>query len=484
LEVNKARNGIQNIYPLAPMQMMMVYHAIKVDDPGNDAYFRQLILTIDGELDFDIFQKSVGYMVERYDILKTVFIYEKVKQPVQVVFKQKEVPVGFKDISGLTGSEKDRFIEDFTQQDKKKGFDLAKDSLLRITVIRWSEQKYRIVISNHHICMDGWCMGIVLADLFEIYEKISQNLPVILGKVYPYSQYINWLEKQDKLEAENYWNQYLMDYRQLAGVPSGKAEMTEAYLRKETGFRIDDATTAKLELLARNSGVTLSTIMLILWGFILQKYNQIDDVVFGTVVSGRSPALDGVDRMVGLFVNTVPIRIKCSDQVDFMQLAAEVQKAVGLADKYHYLPLPEMLAQTKLRQASLDHLLVYENYPAVGFLATPGFRVKKVEMLAEQSSYDLNIVIIPGAGLNIKITYNVHVYHPWVIETVKKHMGETAAKMALNAVGLFRDERFQQRLYDELWENVKNANLKAILDANPLFAEVDTVDEEGDFEFG
>lgn len=481
--MEKARDGIQNIYPLAPMQLMMVYHAVKADNPGNDAYFRQLILIIDGDLDWRILQKSVGCLVERYDVLKTAFVYEKVKQPVQVVFKQKEIPVGFQDISGFTGSVKDKFFEEFTRRDKAKGFDLAKAPLLRIMVIRWSERTYRMVISNHHICMDGWCMGILLADLVEIYGKIAQNLPVKLGKVYPYSQYIGWLEKQDKRAAENHWNQYLKDYRQPAGVPSGKGKMTEAYLRRETGFRIDGETTGKLEELARKNGVTLSTVMLILWGFILQQYNQTDDVVFGTVVSGRSPELDGIDRMVGLFINTVPVRIKRSNQADFGRLAAEVQSSVWLADKYHYLPLPEILAQTKLKQAGLDHLLVFENYPDVGILATPGFRVAEVGMLGEQSSYDLNIVIIPGAELTLKITYNANVYHSLIIETVEKHMRETAIQMARDAAGLFRDQGFRQRLDDQIRESVKIANLSAILEENPVFAEVGEADAAGDFEF-
>ena len=328
--MDNKKNNIKNIYPLSPMQMSMLYHSLKIGDPSRDAYFRQYVLTVKGELDFDTFKKSVDILVQRYDILRTAYIYEKVKQPVQVVFKERPVSVEFKDISDLTESEKHLYIEEFKNKNRNHGFDLSKSTLLRMDIIKWAQKDYRIISCHHHILMDGWCMGIVLGELFKIYSAVLDNTPLNLDKVHPYSNYIMWLEKQDKAEARKYWCDYLKGYEKLATVPCSKANDKKDYLLEESTFDIDKEITLRLEMLARDNGITMSTVVQILWGFILHSYTETKDVIFGTVVSGRPASLEGVGSIVGLFINTVPVRIKFVDGIGFRYLAREVQESILL----------------------------------------------------------------------------------------------------------------------------------------------------------
>ena len=250
--------------------------------------------------------------------------------------------------------------------------------------------------------MDGWCLGILNSEFFEIYTGYFENRPYRLPSVKPYRRYIQWLEKQDKQESARYWENYLDSFDEQTGVPKTEISMEGKgrYMEGTVSLELDLEKTAVLNRLAAGNHVTLNTIIQTLWGLLLGKYNGKEDVVFGAVVSGRPFALEGVEYMVGLFINTIPVRIRFSDKMRFYQLLQQVQEEALACEPYHYHPLAEIQSRSALKQNLIDHILVFENYPVTeqieDYAREKGksdkilIKLSKVEVF-EQTNYDFNI---------------------------------------------------------------------------------------------
>jgi hypothetical protein len=224
-----------------------------------------------------------------------------------LVLKAREIDFYYEDINNIGDREKrENFIKEFKEKDKKRYFDLSQDVSMRVTVFREEETAYEFIWSFHHILMDGWCTGILNAEFLEIYYSYLENRPYRLPGVKPYRTYIQWLEQQDKEEASRYWERCLDSYEEPAGVPGKRLIKEENRERNERiSIVLDREKTAGINRLAALEQVTLNTVTQALWGILLGKYNGREDVVFGAVVSGRPPGLEGVETMVGLFINTI-----------------------------------------------------------------------------------------------------------------------------------------------------------------------------------
>ncbi|NIM16421.1 MAG: AMP-binding protein, partial [Candidatus Aminicenantes bacterium] len=282
------KQSIQNIYKLAPLQEGMLFHSLFERKTGT--YFEQNELTVKGEIKESLFEKSFNLLIERYDILRTIFIHEGLDEPLQVVLKQRVFKLHREDISHLPEDEKGYYLEAFKQAEREKGFDLSNDLLMKISLFKTGEDTYKIIWSFHHIIMDGWCLGIIFQDLIEIYRELKADKPVSLESPTPYRNFIKWLERFDKKEALRVWSEYLEGYEQPAHLPgSGKSALTDDYRLVEHWFSLDEGLTDELLGIARHHSVTFNTLVQTLWGILLQKYNNCGDVVFGNVVSGRPP---------------------------------------------------------------------------------------------------------------------------------------------------------------------------------------------------
>ncbi|MCP4220303.1 MAG: amino acid adenylation domain-containing protein, partial [bacterium] len=343
--------------------------------------------------------------------------YKKTKKPRQVLLKKLAVPITFEDISGLSADRQAGFIEDFKKADREKGFNLSRGPLLRVALLKSSENSRTLVWSYHHILMDGWCFGIIFQDFMEIYDSLEKgNTPQIKPAV-PYMRYINWLEKQDKQKALDYWKEAVAGCDRPARVPKRTGAHSHGKYKQATAKTIiTPALTRALNKLAREKQTTLNTVFQTLWGILLQRFNNTDDVVFGSVVSGRPPDVPGISSMVGLFINTVPVRV-CSKPGDtFSQLLETVGTVSNKARAFEYLPLSEIQNLSPLKNKLIDHILVFENFPVADSVrggskkSDLGFDVEDTDTF-EQTGYDLDVTIVPGENrLDIQLTFNVSLY--------------------------------------------------------------------------
>ncbi|WP_081481590.1 non-ribosomal peptide synthetase [Paenibacillus elgii] len=417
---------IENVYALTPMQKGMLFHSLM--DTQSGLYFEQTMFDLEGVLEAEAFEKSLGILVQRHAVFRTNFYSNWKDQPAQVVFRQKRIGCAYKDLRGRTVSERNAYIESYASEDKAQGFNLEEDALLRVAILRTGEETYRFLWSFHHIVMDGWCMPLILKEVFYIYLAIRKQTVPEFSAVRPYYDYIHWLEVQDAEKASDYWKLYLEGYEQQLLLPKSRAhDKAAAYLPEKLSFNLGAELTRRIHKVTRKHQVTSNTLMQTVWGILLQKYNGYKDVVFGSVVSGRPSELSGIENMIGLFINTVPVRIRCEGEDDFAEVMRRVQEQALASQAYETYPLFEIQANTEQKQNLLDHVLIFENYPVDQQMVQAGsenqaeFSISNVSA-KEQTNYDFNLVIHPGAEMQICMEYNRAVYDSADIERMARHL--------------------------------------------------------------
>ncbi|MEC1183419.1 non-ribosomal peptide synthetase [Bacillus altitudinis] len=414
------RDQVQDMYYLSPMQEGMLFHTLHHQEKG--FYVEQMDMNVKGTLRYDLLEKSMNIIVERYDIFRTVFLHEKVKRPVQVVLKNRPFQLDVVDIQDLSESEQLERIDRFKQKDQLRGFDLSKDLLMRASVFKTGPSSYRWIWSYHHILLDGWCFGLVVQELFAIYHALLHDIPYRLEPVKPYKEYIQWLEKQDKQASLEYWTQSLAGFEGQSTFKEQRKQTNEHELG-EIEWAMSKEETAALSELALQQNATLSSALQSAWSILLSRYQRSNDVLFGTVVSGRPSDLAGVDRMVGLFINVIPRRIQLTDQMTFRSLLSETQQQSLSAEPHQYIPIYDIQAKAGQQQL-IDHIVVFENVPAAKKdeqESLLGFTVEDMNVY-EKSNYDLNLLASPGEQLQLKLAFNQRAFDPAFVRKLKDQL--------------------------------------------------------------
>lgn len=414
------RDQVQDMYYLSPMQEGMLFHTLHHQEKG--FYVEQMDMNVKGTLRHDLLEKSMNIIVERYDIFRTVFLHEKVKRPVQVVLKNRPFQLDVVDIQDLSESEQLERIDRFKQKDQLRGFDLSKDLLMRASVFQTGPSSYRWIWSYHHILLDGWCFGLVVQELFAIYHALLHDIPYRLEPVKPYKEYIQWLEKQDKQASLEYWTQSLAGFEGQSTFKEQRKQTNEHELG-EIEWAMSKEETAALSELALQQNATLSSALQSAWSILLSRYQRSNDVLFGTVVSGRPSDLAGVDRMVGLFINVIPRRIQLTDQMTFRSLLSETQQQSLAAEPHQYIPIYDIQAKAGQQQL-IDHIVVFENVPAAKKdeqESLLGFTVEDMNVY-EKSNYDLNLLASPGERLQLKLAFNQRAFDPAFVHKLKDQL--------------------------------------------------------------
>jgi amino acid adenylation domain-containing protein len=393
----------------------MLFHSLL--DKSSQAYFEQVSYRLHGKLDPSLVERSVNVLFQRHSALRTVFLYEDLEQPLQVLLKERKVAFYSASIADLPDDQKEDYITAFKQKDVERSFRLEYDPLLRVSLLQVAPSVYEFIFSHHHIIMDGWCIGILISEYFEIYKSLAENTDCKLAPQREYKEYIRWLMNRDMASARHFWTIYLQGYNEIATLSVKKALPGE-YVNEQFTFGIGQEKMAQINQLATISRVTLSTIVQSLWAIVLAKYSGKEEVVFGAVVSGRPAEIDGIETMVGLFINTIPVRIKIEDDTKLTALLAKVQREALEAEPNHYLPLAEIQSTSELKHNLFDQLVIVENFPLQTQLDdavsqqnedTDELEISNLSVF-EQTSYDFNLMVTPGRQTGIMFKYNSRVY--------------------------------------------------------------------------
>ncbi|KAF6555683.1 non-ribosomal peptide synthetase, partial [Paenibacillus sp. EKM202P] len=437
---------LENVYALSPMQKGMLFHSLMESDSG--AYFQQASFDQKGSFDVAIFRKSLDLLTQRHEALRTNFHRFETghgQEPLQIVFRHKDSDLSYKDVRGMQKAEQQAYIQALKQEDQARGFDLGTDALMRVQVWQTDEETYHWVWSFHHIIMDGWCLSLVTGEVFGTYFALLEQKQPELAPITPYGQYIEWLEHQDERAAKEYWSNYLAGFEQQTLLPgsdtASKDHVTDSsesvlptttsdtskYVSEKITVELDPTWSEAMYRIAKQQQVTINTLMQSVWGVILQQYNNNEDVVFGSVVSGRPTDIAGVENMIGLFINTIPVRIQSERNATFVDIMRNTQEQALASGVYDSFPLYEIQALTEQKQHLINHIMVFENYPVeeqveqLGEVRPSAFDITNVEVV-EQTNYDLDLIVMPDETFRIMFRYNANVYDRSTIERMQGHV--------------------------------------------------------------
>ncbi|KAA9008675.1 amino acid adenylation domain-containing protein [Paenibacillus spiritus] len=424
---------IENIFSLTPMQKGILFHSRL--NPRSAVYVEQLTFDLSGHIDPVLLELSVNHFISRHDALRTVFMNSKGGDFLQVVLKSRELKLNIQDIRDCSEEERTRRIEAFKAKDRERGFSLESGPLMRLTGFVREDSLLHMVWSFHHIIMDGWCMPLLFQEVFSILEAQSSGQTLEIEQGASYGKYLEWLGHQHLEQSGRFWNDYLTGFEQPTLLPyttggSGSGD----YRLEERTFRLGKEESSRLSQFAARNRSTLSTLIQTAWGIVLQKYNQTDDCVFGTVVSGRTADVAEIGQMIGLFINTIPVRVQTRPEETFAECVARHQQLALSAVEHHHYPLYEVQAGHTLKQDLIQHLLVFENYP-ISEMELGGeagsLRLGNVHV-REQTNYDFNLVIFPGTELTVKFCYNGNVYTDEAIARIQGHFEQVLMQLIRN----------------------------------------------------
>ena len=417
------RQNVADIYPLSPMQQGMLFHSLY--EPDSDVYFVQFSCNLKGNVDTTIFEQAWQRLVEKYVVFRTAFIWESLSQPVQVVYRQVTVRVATFDWQHLTAQQQEQELAVFLESDQQKSLELSEAPLMRLNLIKLDKNTYQFVWSSHHLLLDGWSLSLVIKDFLKIYQEISQNQISTDQPVVSYRQYIAWLQQQEQKPAEEFWQQKLQGF--TAPTPlvierSANSKNSNVYKKQQIQFPA--STTATCQSFVRKNRLTLNNLVQATWGLLLSRYSQETDIVFGATVSGRETSIAGIEAMVGLFINTLPMRIQLKPDTSALTLLKDLQAQLVESNQYSYSSLAEIQTWSEIpRGASLfDSIVVFENYPvdATAVLGNDSFCLENIQV-SQQTNYPLTLIALPGEQLQVRISYDTNRFDDGTITRLLGH---------------------------------------------------------------
>ncbi|MBF6482001.1 non-ribosomal peptide synthetase, partial [Nocardia cyriacigeorgica] len=387
-----------DVWPLSPLQYGLLFHA-RYDSDTADGYTVQSLLTLAGAVDADRLRSAAQALVDRHENLRVAFT-ETEDGPRQLVLGAAEVGWQEIDLTATGEAERDRELHRLIALDANTRFDLTRPPLLRFTLIHLGPDTYRLIMTNHHLVLDGWSTPLLVRELLTLY--VTSGDTTAFAPARSYREFLAWLAEQDQDASVQAWSRYLAGVDTPTRAVASLADI-ESPQTAEVSAELTATTLARLESAARDCGATVNTMVQAAWAMLLAMLTGRTDVVFGGTVSGRPPELAGVEDMVGLFINTLPVRVRFAPGESVADLLARVQaeqarlldhQHVGLAAIHQAVGLPELF----------DTLAVFESYPIDREALSQALDIAGMRVLdvagTDATPYPLNLMVIPLRGLD------------------------------------------------------------------------------------
>ena len=302
-------HSIEDIYELSPMQSGMLFHTVY--EPDSRLYFEQVVIPFDAAIDTERFSDAWISVVEANPALRTAIHWEDLDKAVQVVERDAQIKIEDWDMRKTPVSRREEVFQQMLAKDRSRGIDLDRAPLMRIAVARMGVTSYRMVLSFHHIILDGWSLQAVFGQFSEAYARLIAGESPALKRTRPSRVFIEWLQAQNPAEAERYWAGVLADAPGPCGIArtpaGGQSARPEDFGELELWLPPNE--TEALRASGSLRKLTLNTLLQGCWAFVLARFTGNDDIVYGVTVSGRPEEIGQVEDMIGLFINTVPLRV-------------------------------------------------------------------------------------------------------------------------------------------------------------------------------
>ncbi|EQB86563.1 hypothetical protein M918_13235, partial [Clostridium sp. BL8] len=393
------KNNIDNFMSLTSLQQGMLFHYIS--DEESNMYHEQLSLTLRGDLKLELLRRALQFVIDSNEMLRTIFRWKGIEKPVQVVLKQHEIPIKYLDFTNE--EDKEGLIIEVKVEDLNNRIDITRETL-RIYLCKLDESTHEMIISNHHILYDGWSNGIILKGVMEVYNCLYEEKDFKKLNKTRFSQFIKYLNTINKEEEKKYWSNYLEGLDDKDDYFSCK----EVGVHKEISYKIDDIKANKIKDFSKENKVLLSSILYGAWGILLQKFNSSNEVLFGTTVSGRPENIGSIDKMVGLFINTIPLRVKSDEKTTLIGLINYLDKNLNERKGFENTSLIDIkeYCGLKVNEEIFNSIVTIENYPLD--LSSNKENILSIEefSIVEQTNYNMALEILTFDGIEFKFNFN------------------------------------------------------------------------------
>jgi amino acid adenylation domain-containing protein/non-ribosomal peptide synthase protein (TIGR01720 family) len=423
------KSNIESILPLTPLQQGILYHVLESRRPG--LYLGQMACDLDGPLDAEIFAVAWQQVVARHAVLRTLFSWERREQPLQIVRAKVELPITIEDWRSLPAAEVTSHWSSVRERAALAKMDLAKAPLVRIVLARTGRERSRLLFAFHHIILDGWSTRLILEDFLDTYAALAANRDAPSRDAPPFETFVNWLAALDHTGSLEFFREMLAGFT----VPTVPSFYRESALPEGATHvmrhRLSAQTSAALKEAARRFGITLNTLVVAGWALLLQRYCDTQDVVFGTTFAGRPPELAGAERTAGLFINTLPLRIRAPGDGSGTDWLQDIQRLQARISGVQQTPLVEVQRQAEVEPGTplFESIVVFENFPRAGEAKLRPLTAAAVDF-REFSHYPLALLAVPGNELELIAIGNGARFSAGECEQMLDHLAQLLSGLA------------------------------------------------------
>jgi len=403
---------IEDAYPLSPAQEGILFHSLYAPESG--VYVVQMSCTL-RKLNVDLVMRAWQTVSARHPALRTCFVWNNITRPLQVVTEPVEIPFNQEDWREVSIDEQRERFAAYLLADRSNGFKLSKTPLMRLALFQVADDKHHFVWSHHHLLMDGWSIFLVLKELFTVYEALVRDQQAELDAVLPYRDYIAWLQQRDLSEAENFWRESLKGFTTATPLLDGRPNSTshepgdEERQYGELRVLLSAAETAMVQSMARRNQLTLNTLVQGAWSLLLSHHSGEHDVVFGATASGRPGELTGVESMIGLFINVLPMRAQITPEDTLLSWLKQLQEKQFKVRRYESSPLVQVQRWSEVPRGRpmFESILSFENYPIDDSIQEYSRALEISDVSGcSRTNYPITLVVAPHAELSARIVYD------------------------------------------------------------------------------
>ncbi len=411
-------------YALSPMQHGMLLHYLK--DPAAGTDVEQIVCSLAEGIEAGPLRQAWERAIQRHPVLRTAFRYEDGEEPAQAVYL--EMPLVWEELDWRREEDVEQSLKAFLTTDRHRPFDMKCGSLLRLTLIRVSDSEYKLVWTFHHILMDGRSFPLILNEVFDYYEAICEGREFTPALPRPYRDYINWLQQQDHSKGEAYWREQLSGFTSPTRLAVSSARHSDIAGTDRQGDErqfVSSATTSKLVNFAEDHGLTLNTLVQGAWALLLSRYSGEDEVLYGVVRAGRKSSIPGADEMIGLFMNTLPLRVRINRDATVVDWLKQLRAQwTGMRD-YEHTPLVQVQKVSSIPHGIplFDSILMFDNYQLDELLKRQGGKwATRSFRLYEQTGYPITLTVYSGTELCLQIEFDRSLYRADAIQRMLGHL--------------------------------------------------------------
>jgi amino acid adenylation domain-containing protein/non-ribosomal peptide synthase protein (TIGR01720 family) len=409
--VGDARD-IADVYPLTPLQAGLLFHTI-VDGASagvSAVYLDQARLLMDGVADAAMMGVAWQQVVDAIPALRTSVVWHGIPEPLQIVHRRAVLPVSYHDVRHLDAAARADELARLEQAEFAAGVDLTVAPLMRVAIARLDDDRIALLWTSHHIILDGWSLAQVLTEVCQRYTALVRGeAPPPVARL-PFREYLRWLANRDADAAMGFWRATL-DGVEPAPLPYDRPPGQDHRVTSSEVLRLELSTpdSARLRAMAADSGLTVNTVVQGAWAVLLSRFSGRSEVVFGTTVSGRPADLPGVESMVGMFVNTVPVRATVHSGRTLLEWLRELQAGQVAAREHEYVSLARL--QSEVGAELFDSILAFENYP---YLEDEGPRVVGAQA-RDATTFALSLRAYLSDRLGFDLAYDPGLFRPETI---------------------------------------------------------------------